>query len=123
MEEENKSRFVKPKLEKPKVIFQNDSIRIVKRRTQIPTGEWNKELIIEALAGRDALGEERWLEVTAAYVQKHIYRRHIHAMDWHLLKTVASIICEEESKDDYDYIFYINRGRYRVKGEIKNGLE
>jgi len=111
------AHFVEPKSEGPVVIYKDDIIRMVKVRTQIHTGEWNKELIVEANAGKDAVGNDRWLELSGAALDRHIRKRGLHQMNWSSLAAVANAILEEEAKDDYDYIFYINRGRYRVKGE------
>lgn len=113
------SKFVEPKTEKPRVIYQDEQVRIVKQRTQIPTGEWNKELIIEAWNGLDALGNKRWVELTSSYLKSHASRVPLHEISWQVLRQVAQIICEEEDQPDYDYIYYINKGRYRVKGEPK----
>ncbi len=116
------AKFVEPRSEKPTVIFNNEHLRIVKRRTQIHTGEWNKELIIEALGGTDALGDPRWIEVTPSFLRSYINRVPLHEIDWETVQKIAAIICEEERKNDYDYIFYLNKGRFRVKGEPKNDL-
>ena len=112
------AKFVKPRVEKPIVLYQDEQIRIVKTRTQIQTGEWNKELIIELLSGTDALGSERWVELDGSLV-KQLWKRSPHEMDWKLLKVLSDIICQEEDLEDYDYIYYINKGRYRVKGESR----
>lgn len=117
------SKFVEPKTEKPQVIYHDEQFRIVKQRTQIPTGEWNKELIIEALSGKDALGNSRWVELTNSYLKSHIARVPLHELSWQALRQIAEIVCREEGVPDYDYIYYINKGRYRVKGEPKNDAE
>ncbi len=111
------AHFVEPRSEEPKIIYSDDSIRIVKVRTQIHTGEWNKELIIEINAGTDAVGNDRWLELSGASLDKWLRKRGLHQVDWNSLAAIAKAILVEEKKSDYDYIFYINRGRYRVKGE------
>ena len=111
------AHFVQPKSEEPAVIHRDDAIRIVKVRTQIHTGEWNKELIIEVNAGTDAVGNDRWLELSGAALDKFLRRKGLHQINWGTLGTIARIVLEEEKKTDYDYIFYINRGRYKVKGE------
>ena len=54
---------------------------------------------------------------------KQLWKRAPHEMDWKLLQTLGTIISDEEAKDDYDYIFYINKGRYRVKGESREDVE
>ena len=111
------AHFVEPRSEEPAVIYQDDTIRVVKIRTQIHTGEWNKELIIELNAGSDAVGTDRWLELSGPYLEKQLRRRSLHEANWPAVRAIAQIVCDEEKKDDYDYIFYINRGRRRVKGE------
>ncbi len=116
------AKYVEPKVEKPTVVYEDDHIRIVKRRTQIHTGEWNKELIIESSGGTDALGGARWTEITPTFLRSHLNRVPLHELDWALVQKIASIICEEETKNDYDYIFYLNKGRFRVKGEPKSDL-
>ncbi len=116
------AKFVKPRVEKPIVLYQDERIRVVKTRTQIQTGEWNKELIIEFLSGTDALGSERWVELDGN-LAKRLWKRSPHEMDWKLMRTLASYISDEEDKDDYDFIFYINKGRYRVKGESREDAE
>ena len=116
------AHFVEPRSEDPIVIYENDEVRVVKIRTQIHTGEWNKELIIEVRSGTDAVGNDRWLELSGSYLDKHIRRRPLHEANWKVIHAVAQIICEEEGKDDYDYIYYINRGRYRVKGEESEAM-
>jgi len=116
------AKFVKPRSEKTLVLYQDEHVRVVKSRTQIQTGEWNKELIIELASGTDALGLERWVEIDAA-MAKHLWRRPAHEMDWKLMRTLADLICREEEASDYDYIFYINKGRYRVKGEPRDDSE
>ena len=110
------AKFVKPQTEKPVVLYRDEQVRVVKTRTQIQTGEWNKELIIELLSGSDALGSERWVELDGNQAKQQ-WRRAPHEMNWKLMKTLANLIVQEEQTDDYDYIFYINKGRYRVKGE------
>jgi hypothetical protein len=116
------AKFVKPRVEKPIVLYKDDNVRVVKTRTQIQTGEWNKELIIELLTGSDALGSERWVELDGL-LAKQLWKRAPHEMDWRLLKTLGMVISDEEDKDDYDYIFYINKGRYRVKGVPREDVE
>jgi hypothetical protein len=111
------AHFVEPRSEEPAVVYRDETIRIVKVRTQIHTGEWNKELIIEIHAGTDAVGNDRWLELSGASLDKYLRKRGLHQVDWRSLGMIARIVLEEEKKGDYDYIFYINRGRYRVKGE------
>jgi hypothetical protein len=113
--------FVQPKTEPPVVVYQDDAIRVVKTRTQIHTGEWNKELIIEHFSGTDALGNERWVELTAGSMKRY-WTKFPHEVNWRLMGSLAAVICDEEDKDDYDYIFYINKGRYRVKGEDREEL-
>ena len=76
-----------------------------------------KELIIELNAGSDAVGTDRWLELSGPYLEKQLRRRSLHEANWPAVRAIAQIVCDEEKKDDYDYIFYINRGRRRVKGE------
>ncbi len=112
------AHFVEPRSEGPVVIYSDDTIRIVKVRTQIHTGEWNKELIIEISAGTDAVGNDRWLELSGAALDRYLRKRGLHQVDWNSFASIANAILEEEKKNDYDYIFYINRGRYRVKGEV-----
>jgi hypothetical protein len=109
--------FVEPRSEEPVVIYRDGTIRIVKVRTQMHTGEWNKELIIEINAGTDAMGNDRWLELSGLPLDKYLRRKNLHQIDWASIGTIARTVAEEEKKPDYDYIFYINRGRYRVKGE------
>ena len=116
------AKFVKPRVEKPVVLYKDGHVRIVKTRTQIQTGEWNKELIIELLSGSDALGSERWVELDGN-LAKQLWKRSPHEMDWKLMELLAGVISKEEDKDDYDFIFYINKGRYRVKGESKDDAE
>ena len=116
------AKFVKPRSEKPVVLYRDERIRVVKTRTQIQTGEWNKELIIELASGTDALGLERWVELDGN-LAKQQWRKSAHEMDWKLMKTLADLICQEEDAPDYDYIFYINKGRYRVKGEPRDDVE
>jgi hypothetical protein len=111
------AHFVEPRSEEPVVIYRDESIRIVKVRTQIHTGEWNKELIIEINAGTDAVGNDRWLELSGVALDKYLRKKGLHQFNWSSLASMARIVLEEEQKKDYDYIFYINRGRYRVKGE------
>ncbi len=111
------AHFVEPKSEEPVVVYRDDAIRIVKVRTQMHTGEWNKELIIEVNAGTDAVGNDRWLELSGAALDKYLRKKSLHQINWTSIFTIARIVLEEEKKTDYDYIFYINRGRYRVKGE------
>ena len=115
------AHFVDPKSEQPAVIYQDESVRIVKIRTQIHTGEWNKELIIEVHAGTDAVGNDRWLELSGSYLDKHVRKKALHEVDWQTIRAIAQIICDEEEQDDYDYIYYVNRGRYRVKGQAESG--
>ena len=110
------AKFVQPKSEKVVVLHQDEEIRVIKTRTQIQTGEWNKELIIEFYSGTDALGDDRWIELAGSST-KHIWRKFPHQVNWRLIQTLSSIICDEEDKDDYDYIFYINKGRYHVRGQ------
>ena len=114
---EEMAHFVEPRSEDPIVIYEDEDVRVVKNRTQIHTGEWNKELIIEVRSGTDAVGNDRWLELSGSYLDRHIRRRPLHEANWKVIRAVSQIICQEEEKDDYDYIYYINRGRYRVKGE------
>ncbi len=111
------AHFVQPKSEEPAIIYRDQAIRIVKVRTQIHTGEWNKELIIEVNAGTDAVGNDRWLELSGASLDRFLRRKPLHQINWVILGTIARIVLDEEKKNDYDYIFYINRGRYKVKGE------
>ena len=113
------SKFVKPQVEKPVVLYRDEQVRVVKTRTQIQTGEWNKELIIEMLTGADALGAERWVELDSN-LAKQLWRKAAHEMNWKIMKILATLICKEEEADDYDYIFYVNKGRYRVKGEPRD---
>ena len=117
------AEFVRPKMETPTVIFESGTVRIVKRRTQIPTGEWNKELIIEACTGTDALGNKRWHELTGSFLKKQLTRKFLHMVDWDLIKSVATVICEEKDKDDYDFIYYVNRERYFVRGREAEEME
>jgi hypothetical protein len=116
------AQFVKPQTEKPVVLYRDEQIRVVKTRTQIQTGEWNKELIIEFLAGTDSLGAERWVELDGNHARQH-WRRAPHEINWSLMKKLAAVICAEEEANDYDYIFYINKGRYRVKGEPREDAD
>jgi hypothetical protein len=116
------AKFVKPRVEKPVVLYKDSKIRVVKTRTQIQTGEWNKELIIELLTGSDALGSERWVELDGN-LAKQLWRRPPHEMDWEVMKVLADVITQEEAKSDYDFIFYINKGRYHVKGEQRDDAE
>jgi endonuclease III len=118
----NMAKFVEPKSEKPTVLYVDEHVRVVKRRTQIHTGEWNKELIVEAMSGTDALGGPRWIELNPSSIKNYLNRVPLHELQWATVQKVASIICEEEKKDDYDYIYYLNKGRYRVKGEPKSDL-
>jgi hypothetical protein len=111
------AHFVEPRSEEPVVVYEDETTRIVKVRTQIHTGEWNKELIVEVNAGTDAVGNDRWLELSGAYLDKFLRKKGLHQMNWDSLGAIARIILEEQKKDDYDYIFYLNKGRYRVKGE------
>ena len=117
------AEFVEPKMGKPEVIFETETTRIVKRRTQIQTGEWNKELIIEMSTGTDAIGNKRWREVTGTFLKKRMTRKFLHTVDWDLVKQVATIIGEEKEKDDYDFIYYVNRERYFVKGREQEDRE
>jgi len=112
------AHFVEPRSEEPVVVYGDETIRIVKVRTQIQTGEWNKELIIEINAGTDAVGNDRWLELSGAALDKFLRRKGLHQINWVSLGAITRVVLEEEKKSDYDYIFYINRGRYRVKGEV-----
>lgn len=116
------AKFVKPRVEKPIVLYKDEKIRVVKTRTQIQTGEWNKELIIEILTGSDALGSQRWIELDGN-LAKQLWKRAPHEIDWKLMRTLSGVIAEEEDKDDYDFIFYINKGRFRVKGEQRDDVE
>lgn len=117
------AEFVEPKMGKPEVIYENENTRIVKRRTQIQTGEWNKELIIEMTTGTDAVGNKRWREVTGTFLKKRITKKFLHTVDWVLVKQIATIICEEKEKDDYDFIYYVNRERYYIKGGEEEDTE
>jgi hypothetical protein len=111
------AHFVEPRSEEPVVIYRDDAIRIVKVRTQIHTGEWNKELIIEINAGTDAVGNDRWLELSGVALDKYLRKKGLHQFNWVSMGSMSRVVLDEEKKNDYDYIFYINRGRYRVKGE------
>ena len=117
------AEFVEPKSGKPEIIFENETTRIVKRRTQIQTGEWNKELIIEMMTGTDAVGNRRWREVTGSFLKKRITNKFLHTVDWNLVKQLATIICEEKAKNDYDFIYYVNRERYFVRGREAEDAE
>ena len=116
-------KFVQPRSEKAKVLFENEWVRVVKIRTQIHTGEWNKQLIVETFSGTDAMGRPRWVEITKHVLKSHLGTQELHEVDWQTVRDISDIICREEAMDDWDYILYINRGRYRVKGDARDEMD